>query len=100
MRCPVCKAENATGPLCRRCRADLSLLFALEAQRARLIADAQSAAGRGDGDETVRLATAAQRLRGGDDTRRLLAVGHLLRGAFAEAWQCYASPPAAPEATA
>lgn len=33
MRCPVCRAENDRGPNCRRCRADLSLLFALEKQR-------------------------------------------------------------------
>jgi len=99
MRCPVCKADNPTGPQCRRCRADLALLFALEDQRARLLAAAQTAAGAGDGDETVRLASAARQLRAGDDARRLLAVGHLLRGAFAEAWQCFAAPPAAPEAT-
>ena len=35
LRCPVCKAENAQGPNCRRCKADLSLLFALEDRRAR-----------------------------------------------------------------
>ena len=33
MRCPACRAENDEGPQCRRCRADLSLLFALEEQR-------------------------------------------------------------------
>ena len=30
IRCPVCKAENSQGPTCRRCKADLSLLFRLE----------------------------------------------------------------------
>jgi hypothetical protein len=37
MRCPVCKADNAQGPQCRRCKADLTVLFDLEAaRRARL----------------------------------------------------------------
>ena len=34
MRCPVCKAENEMTPQCRRCKADLSLLLALERGRA------------------------------------------------------------------
>ena len=37
MQCPVCKADNAQGPLCRRCKADLSLLFRLEARRADVV---------------------------------------------------------------
>jgi hypothetical protein len=101
MRCPVCRAENPTGPQCRRCRADLSLLFALEEQRGRLLTAAQAALQRGDGGETVRLATAAERLRHGDDAQRLLALGHLLNGDFAGAWESYAgqaAPP--PEGTA
>ncbi len=32
MRCPVCKAE-APGPQCRRCKADLAVLFDLESAR-------------------------------------------------------------------
>lgn len=30
MICPSCKANNHTGPNCRRCKSDLSLLIALE----------------------------------------------------------------------
>src|SRR5260370_1067423 len=101
MRCPVCRAENTSGPQCRRCRADLSLLFALEERRARLLAAAQTAVQRGDADETVRLASAAERLRRGDDARRLVALGHLLDGDFAGAWRSYAAGAAAdPEGTA
>ena len=40
MHCPVCKADNSQGPQCRRCKADLSLLFALEEQRRRTLAEA------------------------------------------------------------
>ena len=43
MRCPVCTAESDTGPSCRRCRADLSLLFRLEEERACLGATARRA---------------------------------------------------------
>ena len=32
MICPCCKANNDSGPACRRCKADLSLLFAFEKQ--------------------------------------------------------------------
>ena len=40
MRCPVCKADNAQGLQCRRCKADLALLFQLEEQRARALEQA------------------------------------------------------------
>ena len=33
MKCPVCRAENDQGPQCRRCKADLALLFTLADQR-------------------------------------------------------------------
>jgi hypothetical protein len=93
MRCPVCRAENATGPQCRRCRADLSLLFALEDRCVKLLAAARAAIRRGEGGEAVRLAEAAQQLRDGDEVRRLLALGHLLRRDFAGAWQSLAAAP-------
>ena len=38
MLCPACKADNAQGPACRRCKADLSPLWALEARREALLA--------------------------------------------------------------
>ena len=92
MRCPVCRAENTTGPQCRRCRADLSLLFALEDQRAHLVSLSQAAVARADGGEALRLAEAAQQLRDGDDVRRLLALAHLLQRDFTGAWQSLAAP--------
>jgi hypothetical protein len=87
--CPVCRAENASGPNCRRCRADLSLLFTLEAQRRRLLALACQAAKRGDGAALANLAAQADALRYGEDSHRLLALGRLLQGRFREAWQLY-----------
>jgi hypothetical protein len=89
MRCPVCRADNTEGPQCRRCRADLSLLFAVEDQRRRLLDEAAACAARGDGAETTRAATVAHELRRGADSWRLLAVGRLLGRDFAGAWECY-----------
>jgi len=96
MRCPVCRAENTAGPQCRRCRADLSLLFALEGQRAHWLAAAQAALTRADGSEVLRFAAAAQQLRDGEDVRRLHALGHLLRRDFAAAWRSCVAPFPAP----
>jgi hypothetical protein len=89
MRCPVCRADNSTGPQCRRCRADLSLLFALEDQRRRLLARAALALRRGDGAEAGRLANQAQGLRRDEDAGCLLAAARLLQRDFAGAWHSY-----------
>ncbi|SRR6266545_5823200 len=89
MRCPVCRAEHSEGPHCRRCRADLSLLFTLEEQRQRLLEAAAACAVRGDGAGTTHFAAAAHDLRRGEDAARLLVLGHLLRRDFAAAWECY-----------
>jgi hypothetical protein len=91
MRCPVCKANNAEGPECRRCKADLSVLFALEDCRGRALARAADALTRGDAAEALRQATRAHRLRAGDDAGRLLALAHVLAGDHAAAWRWYAS---------
>jgi hypothetical protein len=88
MRCPVCRAENE-DTTCRRCRADLAPLFALEEQRAHALAEAQRALGNGQGAEVVHYAETAQRLRGGGDALRLLALGHLLERDFARAQSYY-----------
>lgn len=88
MRCPVCRAENVETT-CRRCRADLSLLAALEQERARLLAAAGLAIASGDGREALAHAQAAQELRGGEDADRLLALGHLVCHDFSAAWSTY-----------
>lgn len=81
--CPCCRAANAAGPNCRRCTADLSLLFRLEADREALLA----AAGRrlADGQPAEDLIAQADALRPGPDVRRLRAVASLLAGDFAAA---------------
>jgi hypothetical protein len=97
MRCPVCRADNSAGPQCRRCRADLSLLFALEERRRGVLAEAVRAASAGDWQQAVSLAEVAHGLRRGEDTRRLQAIGRLLQGDFAGAWRWYSER--SPDAT-
>ena len=89
MRCPVCKADNSQGPQCRRCKADLSLLFALEEQRGRTLAEARRCLRRGEWQAAVEHAETADWLRGDEESRRLLVVAHLLGRDFAAAWRCY-----------
>jgi len=92
IRCPACRAENTAAPLCRRCRADLSLLFELEARRGHALAAAARHAGQGDGASVARLACQAHWLRRGEDSRRLVAIGQLLQGDYAGASQVYRAP--------
>ncbi len=90
MTCPVCRARVEAGPHCRRCKADLTLLFALDAHRDAVLTASQHALATGHPDEAIALAEGAERLRRGDDARRVMAAGYLLRRDFREAWRGYA----------
>jgi len=83
----VCKAENVQGPQCRRCKADLSLLSQLEEQRAALLAAAVEGVRTRRYEEALRSARRAHQLRYGEDSRRLLAMLHLVQYDFFPAWQ-------------
>ncbi len=89
MRCPVCKADNSQGPQCRRCKADLTLLFALEEQRLQALAAAQRCLAEGHWLRALRHAEAGDWMRSDVDSRRLLAVAYLLNRDFAHAWHWY-----------
>jgi hypothetical protein len=89
MRCPVCKAENLQGPNCRRCKADLSLLFMLQEHRRQTLDEARRHFGTANWSVAVQLAFEADRLQSDDESRTLLALGHLLGGSFAAAWEWY-----------
>jgi hypothetical protein len=89
MRCPVCKAENAQGPSCRRCKADLSLLFALEVRRGRALEEARQALAAGQWGAAHSRAAQADHLRSDAESKRLRAVAALLDRDFHEAWRCY-----------
>jgi methylphosphotriester-DNA--protein-cysteine methyltransferase len=91
MRCPVCRAEVEQGPTCRRCRADLSLLFQLEAQRQRTLSRAAALIHQGGSQAALALAEEAQRLRDGPEARRLDALASLFSRDFARAWRLYRS---------
>ena len=95
MRCPVCKADNAQGPQCRRCKADLSLLFALEERRAWTLAEARRLLAAGRTAEANDWAEEADWLRNDVESLRMLALTRLMRRDFAGAWECYRGGPAA-----
>jgi hypothetical protein len=84
--CPVCKAENAQGPNCRRCKADLSLLFRLEEARDRLLASSAECLRTGRFAEALRHAQWAHALRRGEQSARLLALTNLLLRDFPAVW--------------
>lgn len=89
LRCPVCKAENSTPPACRRCKADLALLFAVEADRERCLYAARVALREGRWVEAQWQAARADGLRHDAEAARLRAVAALLGGDPAEAWRQY-----------
>ena len=91
--CPCCRASNDTGPACRRCKADLSLLFALEGHRDSLLADAKHLAAQGRFADALASVDEADALRHGDDTRRLRAAVLLLNRDFPAAFACYSAVP-------
>jgi len=87
MRCPVCKAENSQGPQCRRCKADLSLLFALEDQRRQAVEETRAHLGAGRFLAAGASAERAHALRADSHSGQLLALTALLAGDFASAWR-------------
>ena len=88
MRCPVCRAEN-DDVTCRRCKADLSLLVALEQARHHALTEAALSAAEGNGMRTLAFAEKAHRLRRDPDSWRWLAVGGLLIRDFALVLACW-----------
>lgn len=90
MRCPVCRADNDDSDAsCRRCRADLGLLVALEKVRSRLLREAQDHLCCRRPQEAMLPIKQAENLRHGTDANRLFALAHLLAGDFPKAWDSY-----------
>jgi hypothetical protein len=65
----------------------------LEERRARALTAAARCVATGDGERAAVYAGEAHLLRRGEDSRRLLALGSLLRRDFAGAWEAYRSRP-------
>jgi methylphosphotriester-DNA--protein-cysteine methyltransferase len=91
IRCPLCKAENTVGPGCRRCKADLSLLFDLEERRKWTVAEAWRLLAAGELPEANWQAQVADWMRSDRESLRLFALTRLLRRDFAGAWMEYRS---------
>lgn len=85
MQCPVCKADNAQGPNCRRCKTDLQLLWSLEAHRQRLLATARQYEARGDWLLAQDTARHVERLRSDVDSQLLMAKTCLMIGDYSAA---------------
>jgi len=88
MRCPVCRADNDDAT-CRRCKADLSLLFDVESARTDALQRAAYFAAKGDGLRTLQHAEAAHHLRRDAESWRWLAVGGLLIHDYPLAVACW-----------
>lgn len=87
MACPTCRAEQAWSDTCRRCRCDLTDLRAVwqrhQGRRRSCLAALRS----GDWERALQLARDCVSLHRSADSLRLLAVCHLLRGDWRDAWQ-------------
>jgi hypothetical protein len=89
MQCPVCRAALTQGPQCRRCKADLTLLFALEAQRAGHLAAARARAARGDCNSALAHLDRAEHIYPDAASFRCRAVVYLLLRDYPRAWKLY-----------
>ena len=84
--CPCCKATNASGPACRRCKADLSELFALAAEVESLHARARTRLSRGDAAAAAAIMDTALAARVTPEGLKLRALAGLLARDFPAAW--------------
>ena len=82
--CPCCRASNESTT-CRRCKADLSLLFAVEARRGYLIESARFNLAEGKVESAELALQEAAGLRAGEDLTPLWALVSLLKGDYTEA---------------
>lgn len=78
LRCPTCGARQGWSDTCRRCRSDLSLLLLLAQQWRRCRRQALAALSEGRSADAVELARRCHEIAPGSQSRRLLAVCHLL----------------------
>lgn len=88
LNCPVCKAENGTPNQCRRCKADLALLWAVERQRAAHLCAARTALEQGNFDDALDALDQAAALRASPQLRHWRACVFLLAQDFETATEC------------
>jgi len=82
-RCPVCRAVLKDGPACRRCRADLSVLFRIEEEAEGLLRKAARSLAGGNLDAAEAVAGRAVMLQATDRARALQGFIRLLQGSAA-----------------
>jgi hypothetical protein len=85
----VLQGEQRRRPACRRCKADLSLLFAADADAAALLARARDALAAGAFADADRLTQESAAVRRTPDALRVRACARLLAGRFADALAAY-----------
>jgi hypothetical protein len=88
LTCPCCRATNETAD-CRRCKADLSLLAAVEKRREYHLRIARRYAADLKTQDALSHVQSANQLRPGTDTQQLLAALLLLSGQPERALQAY-----------
>jgi hypothetical protein len=88
LTCPCCKAAT-TADVCRRCKADLSLLAAVETAREHHLTLARRFAAELRTTDALAHLDHAGSLRPADDLRPLRASVLLLAGRFADALAAY-----------
>jgi hypothetical protein len=98
MSCPTCGARQAWSDACRRCKCDLRLLRAASMSYAANHHLCLVSLRAGQAARASRAARACLRLRPDAESRRLLALAHLLRGRFSLALKevQHAAAPKAP----
>jgi methylphosphotriester-DNA--protein-cysteine methyltransferase len=80
--CPSCKASNESGPACRRCKSDLSLLFQLEQRRIWLVDRCWTLIRQMRADEAHEHLSELRDLQPGADSERLQALAALAQRDF------------------
>jgi hypothetical protein len=91
LTCPCCKAAN-TADVCRRCKADLGLLSAVETAREHHLTLARRFAAELRTVEALTHLGHAGSLRSGGDLDQLRSAILLLAGRFADALAAYHAP--------
>jgi hypothetical protein len=87
--CPACRAENSQGPNCRRCKAELSMLFTLRQEHEAHLSAAVGALRAGSPAPAIAHLDRAEKIRRDQRIPKLRAAAELLRGRFAVAFGIY-----------
>jgi hypothetical protein len=87
--CPVCKAENRSPNSCRRCKADLTLLWDLKIHYDNKLAEALDKLRVGELDEAEETLQQVSRIRATPEVTALFAILRAKQHRFHLVWQLY-----------